>query len=158
MRHDLKERERRFCRLYALLRNPREAAIRAGWPPGRAESEALALLAREEVQEEIRQYPLDEALGDAAAAGYLRLAFGSQSDAVRLALMGDEETILDLDQLDLFGVAEIKKAKGGGFEVKLANRLEALDRLAALAQKRGQEEDGFYQAIMAAAKEQNGED
>ena len=158
MKGELKERERKFCRLYALLRNPREAAIRAGWPPGRAEGEALAMLAREEIQEAIREYPLDEALGDAAAAGYLRLAFGSQSDAVRLALMGEEEPLLDLDQLDLFGVSEIKKAKGGGFEVKLANRLEALDRLAALAQKRGQEGDGFYQAILAAAKEQNEQD
>lgn len=158
MKNALKDRERKFCRLYALLRNPREAAIRAGWPPDRAEADALALLAREDVQAEIRDYPLDEALGDAAAAGYLRLAFGSQSDAVRLALMGDEELPDDLDRLDLFGVSEIKKAKGGGFEVKLANRLEALDRLAALAQKRGQEEDSFYQAIMAAAKEQHGQD
>ena len=158
MKRRLSERERRFCRVYALLRNPKEAALRAGWPPERAEAEALALLARKEAQEAIRAYPVGEALEDAATAGYLRLAFGSQGDAVKLAFLGEEELPEDLEKLDLFGVAEIRRVKGGDFEVKLVNQLEALDRLAALAQRKSQEEgDRFYEALSRAAMEETNE-
>ena len=58
----------------------------------------------------------------------------------------------------MFGVAEIRRVKGGGFEVKLVNRLEALDRLAALAQRKSQEEgDRFYEALSRAAMEETNE-
>ena len=63
----------------------------------------------------------------------LRLAFGSVSDAIRLIQCEDDFKNIDLDTLDLFNISEIKKAKGGGFEIKFFDRFRALDRLCELA-------------------------
>lgn len=49
--------------------------------------------------------------------GYRRIAFGNISDAVKLILESDGDR-LDAEKLDLFNVAEIKKPRGGGMEIK----------------------------------------
>ena len=85
-------------------------------------------------------------LRELAAEGYKRLAFGPVGDAVRLLLY------LNCDGLDLFCLTEIKRGKGT-MEVKLASRLEALDRLAALArEEEGGGDDAFYAALSQGAK------
>ena len=72
----------------------------------------------------------------ADAAGQLRreevlrrlaqLAFGRANDAVRLALRPGE---VDPEELDLSAVAEFKVTDKGGVEVKLADRVQALETL-----------------------------
>ena len=77
MKRRLSERERRFCRVYALLRNPKEAAIRAGWPPERAEAEALALLPTEVM----RDRPVFTASPEEASTGEEGWAAGASVGA-----------------------------------------------------------------------------
>ncbi len=148
MQNTLTQRQKLFCRFYAALHNPKEAALRAGFAAAGAEQAAIALLEQQEVRDTIERLSGCIQLKAAVRAGYERLAFGPVADAVGLALRGEEAPLPSLEGLDLFCVSEIKRAKGGGFEVKFADRLDALDRLAALAR---QEEDAggssFYEAL-----------
>jgi hypothetical protein len=93
-----------------------------------------------------------EELREAVAEGYRRLAFGPVGDVVRL-MMAEEGEAINYGELDLFGVAEMKRGKGT-MEVKLASRLEALDRLAQLCrEEHGGGEDAFYKALSQGARE-----
>jgi len=92
-----------------------------------------------------------EELREVVAEGYRRLAFGPVGDAVRL-MMAEEEP-LDYGELDLFNLAEMKRGKGT-MELKFADRLEALDRLARLCREEygGGGDDAFYQALSQGAR------
>ena len=59
---------------------------------------------------------------DKLRQGFERLAFGSVTDAVRLLF--EEGTTSSLEGMDLFNVSEIKRLKGGGMEIKFADRLK----------------------------------
>lgn len=78
--------------------------------------------------------------------GFEQLAFGSVTDAVRL-LFEEDLTKASLDGMNLFNVAEIKRLKGGGMEIKFADRLKALQCLEQL--NLAEENDGidFYRAL-----------
>ncbi len=90
-----------------------------------------------------------EELREAVAEGYRRLAFGP----VGRLMMAEEGEAINYGELDLFGVAEMKRGKGT-MEVKLASRLEALDRLAQLCrEEHGGGEDAFYKALSQGARE-----
>lgn len=87
--------------------------------------------------------------------GYRRIAFGDISDPVRL-LFCDEITPAKLKKMDLFSVAEIKRPKGGGMEIKFFDRIRALQCM----QELGQEESsgcGFYQALEKGSEALRGE-
>ncbi|MCM1114366.1 MAG: terminase small subunit [Clostridium sp.] len=80
--------------------------------------------------------------------GLRRLAFGEITDAVSLLFESEETIISTLPRLDLFNVSEIKRAKGGGMEIKFFDRLKALDKLGELAsagEKKGAA--SFYEAL-----------
>ena len=83
--------------------------------------------------EECRQLisQLRELLSDSGsvAAALKRLAFGSCSDAVYLVFADELPPPDVIGKLDLFNVSEIKRVKGGGVEVKLFDRLKALEKL-----------------------------
>ena len=64
------------------------------------------------------------------------LAFGEANDCVKLVL--EQET--DLDSLDLSLLSEVKRNDKGTVEVKLIDRLQVREQLAALA---GKEETGL---------------
>ena len=93
-----------------------------------------------------------------AAAGELRredalrrlaqLAFGRANDAVRLAL---NPKGLDPGYLDLSAVAELKVTDKGGVEVKLVDRVRALETLWGLLEDRGAGSGELYQALEDAA-------
>ena len=70
-----------------------------------------------------------------------RLAFGKPNDCVRLALREDAP----VDKLDLTLLSEIKCSDKGAVEVKLVDRLQALERLAELL------EDGSQAAALLSA-------
>lgn len=61
--------------------------------------------------------------------GLKRLAFGSCKDAAVLAFTEELPPPDVIERLDLFNVSEIKRVKGGGVEVKLFDRLKALEKL-----------------------------
>lgn len=118
-----------FCRWYLALGNPAEAAIRAGCLPDTAEQDGLELLhsayCRSYLKKLAAEPPLP--LRSLVIAGLARLAFGAANDAAKLAFT---EEISDdaLRALDLFHVVSIKHDRNG-FEVKLADRQRAMEKL-----------------------------
>ncbi len=70
------------------------------------------------------------------------LAFGSANDCVKLALWED----VNVDQLDLSQLAEVRRSDKGTVEIKLIDRLKALEQLAALAVDR-QDADALLAAL-----------
>ena len=77
------------------------------------------------------------------------LAFGRPNDCVRLAL----EEGAELDKLDLSLLSEIRRSEKGMVEIKLIDRLKALEQLAQSAgSDRGQVEE-FLTALRSASEE-----
>ncbi len=60
--------------------------------------------------------------------GLAKIAFGRANDCVRLAL----DPSIDVDALDLSLLTELKRAGNGAVEIRLADRLEAIEALIAL--------------------------
>ena len=71
------------------------------------------------------------------------LAFGKANDCVRLVMEDDPQ----LKKLDLSLLTEVKRNDKGTVEVKLVDRLKALEQLAILAQNQGQELESFLKAL-----------
>ena len=71
------------------------------------------------------------------------LAFGKANDCVRLAL----EENLCLDDLDLSLLSEVKRNDKGTVEIKLIDRLQALEQLAQTAGEERTDVDAFLQAL-----------
>ena len=71
------------------------------------------------------------------------LAFGKANDCVRLAL----EENLSLENLDLSLLSEVKRNDKGTVEIKLIDRLRALEQLAQTAGEEKTDVDAFLQAL-----------
>ena len=71
------------------------------------------------------------------------LAFGKANDCVRLVLE-DEPTV---DKLDLSLLSEVKRNDKGTVEIKLIDRLKALEQLAQVAGDDGGEMEQFLAAL-----------
>jgi hypothetical protein len=71
------------------------------------------------------------------------LAFGKANDCVRLVLEEDAP----LTKLDLGLLSEVKRNDKGTVEVKLVDRLKALEQLALLAQEDGSDLESFLKAL-----------
>ena len=71
------------------------------------------------------------------------LAFGKANDCVKLALEED----LCLDDLDLSLLSEVKRNDKGTVEIKLIDRLRALEQLAQTAEEEKTDVDAFLQAL-----------
>ncbi len=76
------------------------------------------------------------------------LAFGRANDCVRLALENDPR----LDKLDLSLLSEVKRNDKGTVEIKLIDRLRALEQLALYAEGEKTDLESFLAAL------QDGED
>ena len=87
--------------------------------------------------------------------GYEKLAFGSIEDAVRLLFCEEAGSEL-LSQLDLFNIAEIKRPKGGGMEIKFFDRLKAMEYLNELGRMEQAGQSPFYQALEEGARSLRG--
>ena len=118
-----------FCCLYVMLGNAAEAAEKAGFPKESALTEAVKCLKSEKCRKTIAS--LRSLLADSGnvEAGLKRLAFGNCTDAVYLVFADELPPPSVIESLDLFNVSEIKRVKGGGVEVKLFDRLKALEKL-----------------------------
>lgn len=71
------------------------------------------------------------------------LAFGKANDCVRLALEDDPR----LGRLDLSLLSEVKRNDKGTVEIKLIDRLRALEQLAQVAGEDTQDLEAFLQAL-----------
>ncbi len=85
--------------------------------------------------------------------GLRTLAFGSVNNAVSMLFAQEDENILEkLPKYNLYNVAEIKRPKGGGLEIKFFDRIKALEKMAEIASFA---EDGvdssFYTALQESA-------
>ena len=71
------------------------------------------------------------------------LAFGNANDCVRLALEDDPK----LGKLDLSLLSEVKRNDKGTVEIKLIDRLRALEQLANVAGEESDDMELFLQAL-----------
>lgn len=71
------------------------------------------------------------------------LAFGRANDCVRLALEDEP----DLGKLDLSLLSEVKRNEKGTVEIKLVDRLRALEQLAEVAGEGDSDMESFLQAL-----------
>ena len=74
------------------------------------------------------------------------LAFGRANDCVRLAL----EDSPDLGALDLSLLSEVKRNEKGTVEIRLIDRLRALEQLALMTDGENAEAEAFLQALRGA--------
>jgi hypothetical protein len=77
------------------------------------------------------------------------LAFGKANDCVRLALEDDPK----LGRLDLSLLSEVKRNDKGTVEIKLIDRLRALEQLAQVAEESGKDLEGFLKALQGEGDE-----
>jgi len=84
-----------------------------------------------------------------------KLAFGKANDPVKLVFMTPEQQEM-IDRLDLSLLSEVRRGANGVIEIKLVNRLEALELLAGLMGAgegaEGKESDIFRALDEAAAR------
>ncbi len=145
------ETEERFAKLLLVLGSPEEAALRLGISPDEALGEGLRLAARRKVKSYVEKNGGADTCRAEVLAGLRRLAFGRINDA--LTLLGDDFDGLCTSRLDLYNVSEIKRAKGGGVEIKFFDRLEALKRLAEIGERTSGSDsaDSFFAALKDSA-------
>lgn len=92
---------------------------------------------------------------DRVREGLERLAFGCVNDAMRLLFCEDPD-LRTLRKLDLFPVAEVKRPRGGGMEIKFVDRMQALQCLREFC---GEDEEErcrllpLYQALEQSARQ-----
>lgn len=146
----LTKREQLFCLSFALYANAREAAAKSGY--ANPEKAGMKLMAKKEIRDEIGKLISKKTGNDEIICGLKRLAFGSVADCLKLILASNAESF-DAENMDFFNIAEIKKPKGGGIEIKFFDRLKALEKLSQICEN-GDEESSmpFYEAIRKSAK------
>lgn len=140
----LTKKEKEFCRYFISSKNSRDAASKAGFVF--PELAGIRLLEKKEIKDEISSLINEQERYVDAADGLRRIAFGSVSDAVKLAFSSGDMT--DLDKLDLFSVSEIKIPKGGGMELKFYDRIKALEALATMGDNAKDNSAPFIEAIV----------
>lgn len=149
----MKKREKDFCRLTVVLGNPQTAARRAGYR--HPETAWTELIARGDVIDEIRRVTreVSRVYRDTLLCSVYRLLSAESNDAVRL-LYHDQMSDEEIRELNLSGVAEIKRAKDKSVEIKFFDRIKALDRLSELsaAAEDGGPAGGLLEAMRLSAQ------
>lgn len=144
----LTKKELDFCRWYARLRNPKEAALKSGYMV-LPEYRGINLLSKKHIISKIKELEKENQTdSNLVSAGLSRLAFGSVADAVKLILSASSDTPPPPDALDLFNVSEIKFTNGKGMEIKFFDRLKALEQLSKLSENSlNSSALSFYEAL-----------
>ena len=127
-----KEEKGKFCAAYLRTMDPERAAEAAGCADGFA---ALGRKGTRTRLERMRGAAAGELRREDALRRLAQLAFGRANDIVRLALAPKEA---DPDALDLTALSELK-VTDKGVEVKLVDRVRALETLCGLLEDGGQE-------------------
>ena len=141
-----------FCSAYLRTMDPERAAAEAGRKDG------FALLGSQSIQSRLERMRADTAAQvrrEDVLRRLAQLAFGRANDAVRLALGRDG---IDPEQMDLSAVAEFRVTDKGGVEVKLVDRVRALETLWGLLDGGGQGAEELCRALAEAAEDGGWED
>ena len=150
IKKEISSKEKLFCTYNSLDCNGREAAAKSGYlfP----EKTALRLLKRKEIRSFIDELDKQRRADKKdIAQGYVRLAFGCVSDAIKLLYAEDTEKD-KIEEMDLFNISEIKRKKGGDIEIKFFDRLKALEKLQQLCdEKDALTGTSLYSAIASSA-------
>ncbi len=136
MKRTMRPQERCFCIWYAMLCNVQEAALRAGYAPVEAMERGVKLLQRADCVayiQSVQDTLSHRSLTSKVMAGLERLAFGSCNDAVQLVFSADSLSPVEMEQLDLFSVTEMKRDRNGGVEVKFYDRQKAMEQMLSYA-------------------------
>ncbi len=154
----LTKKELDFCRWYARLQNPKEAAIKSGYTV-LPEYRGINLLSKKHIVCKIKELEKENTTdSNLVSAGLSRLAFGSISDAVKLILSANGDNPPQPDTLDLFNVSEIKFTSGKGMEIKFFDRLKALEQLSKLSESSlNSSALSFYEALERSASGEKNE-
>ena len=137
---------RRFCEGYLRTLDPRRAAEGCGRRDG------WALLEEPGVQAELermREVQAGEIRREDAVRRLAELAFGRANDCVRLVLEQDPR----LNRLDLSLLSEVKRSEKGAVEVRLIDRLRALEQLAQMAEDDNTDLEAFLKALQGGEEE-----
>ena len=151
--HKITSKEEMFCKFYAETFNAKESALRAGFSVF-PEKNAFKMLKRKDIRNRIKQISglCSELDCGNVEAGLKRIAFGSAADCFKLIFQSDEENLKQLESLDLFLISEIKKPRDGCIEIKLCDRLKALEKLAQLCETNtASSAQPFYKALEESA-------
>ena len=156
IKHKLTAREKEFCLCFAQTGDAANAAREAGYAG--AERTGRRLLCEERICAELERLAALRLrlLGMMAATGYQRLAFGSAADAVSL-VYEQEPDRERLEKMDLFLISEIKRPKDGAMEIKLFDRVKALEKLENMSAANGAA-DSLFDAIGRSAAGCDGDD
>lgn len=131
-----------FCRAYLRTMDPERAAAAIGRQDGFS---MLGMAAVQSRLEKMREDAAGQIRREDAVRRLAQLAFGRANDAVKLALSPAEA---DVEAMDLSAVAEIKVTDKGGVEIKLVDRVRALETLCELlAGSGGQSAEELYRAL-----------
>lgn len=146
-----KEREAAFARGYLRTMDAARAARSVG------EKDGEGLLRRASVQKYVERGR--RLGGDVRREDVIRrlaeLAFGRANDAVKLACLGGEADEPMIEGLELSAVAEFKRNSAGAVEVKLIDRVKALEALhGILSGEDGSAAATFLQALTAPGEEE----
>ena len=144
----LKKKEILFCHQYLKTGNPKEAAILAGYTSS-PETKAMQLLSSAEICQKITEIYSEKKKNFVyrATIGYERLAFGNISDAIRL-IFDEKLNFDDIEKMNLFNIAEIKKPRDGALEIKFFDRIRALEKLEQIdSDSDGNQNHSFYSAL-----------
>lgn len=106
----------------------------------------MELLAYEDVKKEMdrqRELIKSQVCADDVLRRVAELAFGRANDCVRLAL----EDGVCIDELDLSLLSEVKRGSNGVVEIKLTDRMKALERMWDLIAGQSVEAEDFFKTL-----------
>ena len=75
-----------------------------------------------------------------------RLADRKSNDAVKLAFLGEGQ-LEEIEKLDLTGLTELKRHGNGAVEIRLVDKLLALEKLYSMAGQSGEGAERFLRAL-----------
>lgn len=136
---DRLKRDEIFCEVYLATMDPKRAGTAAGVADGFALLKSKGVQRRLSAMREAAQIHREDVLARLA-----QLAFGRANDAVKLALHSGEA---EPEQLDLSAVAEFRVTDKGGVEVKLVDRVRALETLYGLLGEEHSGAEELYEAL-----------
>lgn len=139
-----------FCRNYLRCMDPERAAEAAGTADGFGLLESKNIRKR---LERMREASAGQIRREDAVRRLAQLAFGRANDAACLAFRGGEA---DLERLDLSAVSELKVTDKGGVEIKLIDRVRALEALCGLLGETSAEGAGELYRVLAEAADDEG--
>ena len=144
----LKGQAEAFCRKYLQCMDPDQAAAMAGCADGYAVLETKMVRRR---LERMREAAAGQVTREDVVRRLAQLAFGGAGDT--LALRGGAPP----EGLELSAVAELKVTDKGGVEIKLIDRIRALETLCGLlGSGGGQGAEELFRALEEAAGEKGG--